>query len=209
LPRFGGEANKIIDDHVNRPADAVSLKTGKIQRLGKNALAGKGSIAVHDDGNHANLAVAPHTNLLGAGSPQGDRIDGLQVAGVGNHVHGDTAAIARGIGSGGANVIFHVPAAEYAAGVHVLKFREDIGCGPANDVDQNIEPSTVAHGQNRLDGAVVGGSVQHFAQCRNKGGHTFQRKALGSQIARLDDLLKQIGADKLLQNALTVGLRRI
>ena len=47
LRRTRGEADQVVDDDVDRAADGVCGKVGKVQRFRPDALAGKGRIAVH------------------------------------------------------------------------------------------------------------------------------------------------------------------
>ena len=49
LFRAGGEADQVVDDDVHRAADRVAGEVGVVQRLGENALAGEGGVAVHHD----------------------------------------------------------------------------------------------------------------------------------------------------------------
>ena len=74
---------------MNRAADGVGLQVGKIQSLRKDALAGESGVAVHHDGDDfvqrfgraIDVASAQAiARLLGAGTADGDGIDGFQVA---------------------------------------------------------------------------------------------------------------------------------
>ena len=47
--RGGGEPDLVVDDHVDRAADAVALDVAHVERLGHHALAGEGGVAVHED----------------------------------------------------------------------------------------------------------------------------------------------------------------
>ena len=55
--RRGGEADLVVDDDVDGPADAVAGQVRQVQRLGDHALAGEGGVAVQHH-RHDGVAVA-------------------------------------------------------------------------------------------------------------------------------------------------------
>ena len=59
----------------------------------------------------------------------------------------------------------------------------------------------MAHRQHGLLRAVARGGVQDFVQQRNQRGVAFQRVALGADVARVDRLLEDVGANQLVENA--------
>jgi hypothetical protein len=46
----GGVADLVVDHHVNRSAGGIAFELAHVQRFGHDALAGKGGIAVQQDG---------------------------------------------------------------------------------------------------------------------------------------------------------------
>src|SRR5216684_2505778 len=106
-----GEADQVVHDDVNRAADGIGLKVSEIERFRPDALAGKGGVAVHDDGDNVLGAAGAVARLLGAGAADSDGIDGFEVAGVGDEVDADFFAGGGDVGAGGADVIFHVTCA--------------------------------------------------------------------------------------------------
>src|SRR5579884_1688873 len=116
-------------------------------------------------------------------------------------------AITGCIGAGCANVVLHIAAAKNTARVHIFKFREDVCRRFAEGIDHDAETSTMAHAHDGLFGAEFSSAVQQFVKKGNKSGHAFQRKALCSQIARLNHLLKNVGLDQKVENTLLVSSR--
>src|SRR4029077_15568704 len=50
---------------------------------------------------------------------------------------------------------------------------------------------------------------EHTVEQKNDRGHTFERKSLAPQIARLKHLLKKFRADQPLKDKAAIGLRRV
>jgi hypothetical protein len=63
----------------------------------------------------------------------------------------------------------------------------------------------MAHANDGADGAVFGGVMQQFVDEGNEDGDALERKALGAEIARLDDLFKELGAQQKFKGPLGVG----
>ena len=203
-----GEADEIVDDDVNGAADGISRKVGEIQRFRQNALAGKGGVAVHDDGpdfvEHFLRAIdlrALHAmaGLLGARAAHGHGIDSFEVAGIGNQMDVDCFAGRGGVSAGGANVILHVARAEHAAGIDIFKARDNFVRRFAGDVRHHVQAAAVAHGHDGVDAAKFARGIENGIEQRNERGVAFQRKTFGAQIAALQNLLEEIGADQTLE----------
>ena len=158
-------------------------------------------------GRTRSTAVRADAILAGTGAAHGNGVDGFEVAGVGDHVQGDGAAIACGEGAGGSHVVLHVAAAEDAARVDVFELGEDVGGGFAEGVDHHVEASAMAHAQDGALRAELGGAVEQLVEEGDEGGDAFQREALGAEIARLDDLLEEVGAGEEVEDRLRIGLR--
>ena len=83
---IGGEADLVVDDDVDRAAGAVARELATDQRLGHQALAGEGGVAVDQDRQHlvaARSVAACAACCLARTLPEHDRVDGLQVGRVG------------------------------------------------------------------------------------------------------------------------------
>ena len=112
----GGEAEEVVGDDVHGAADAVAGEGGHVERLGGDALAGEGCVAVEDDGKDLLLAFFADADLPGAGAAHGDGVDGFEMAGVGGEVKCDGLASGRGVVAGGSHVVLDVTAAEVVRG---------------------------------------------------------------------------------------------
>jgi hypothetical protein len=206
--RLGGEADHVVDHHVDGAAHVVALQPPQVEGLGEDPLAGEGGVAVQDDREDQLPGVVPQAVLLGPHAAEGDRIDRLQVARVGDQVDVDLMAVAAVEPAGRAHVVFDVARAEDAAGVDVLEAREDLGGRPADGVDHHVEPPTVAHGHHDLARPVDGGGLQHLAQQRDQRLDPLDGEALGPEIARLQHALEALGADELLEDRHRIDRRR-
>src|SRR5260370_21623833 len=79
----------------------------------------------------------------------------------------------------------------------------------AGGVDHDVEAAAMAHGHDGFGGAMLGDGVENGVEQGNERGHAFERKALGAEIAGLQDLLEEVGANEALENFFLVdfGLR--
>ena len=82
LLRRGGEADLVVDDHVERAADGVAAQLAEVERLLDDALAGEGGVAVDQHDEAAFVAHVAGAVLLGAHDALGDGVDELEVAGI-------------------------------------------------------------------------------------------------------------------------------
>ena len=105
----------------------------------------------------------------------------------------------------GADVIFDVTAAENAARVHVLEAREDIRGALSRDVHHDVQAAAMAHADHDLLGARFRGAGQHAVEQRNQRRHAFEGKSFAAQVARLQNLLEQVGANQPLEDIGAVG----
>ena len=130
LSRPRRESDKVVHDDVNRAANSVGAQVRKVERFRPNALACKRRVAMHDDGYNfvqrfprtINVRSAQAvTRLLRAGAANGNRIDGLQMAGIRNKVDADFLATGGDVRAGSADVVFHVARTQDAARIDVFK----------------------------------------------------------------------------------------
>src|SRR5579859_2838537 len=170
----GSKADQVVANNMERPADVISRQAGEVERLRQNSLAGKGGVAVEFDRQVLGAIGVAVTCLLGAGASEHNRVYRLKMAGVGNQVDADFFSAARVEFAGGAHVILHVAGAQDAARVYIFEAGKDLSRIAAHDVQHDIEPPTMAHAHQRLDGPVRGGNFQHFIQKRNQAAQTFQ-----------------------------------
>jgi hypothetical protein len=82
-----GEADLVVDDDVDRSAGAVTAQLGLLQGFGHDALPGERCVAVHEDRQHrVGVPAEVEAVLLGADDAFQDRVDRLEVRGVGREV---------------------------------------------------------------------------------------------------------------------------
>ncbi len=59
----------------------------------------------------------------------------------------------------------------------------------------------MAHGEDGARDAVLGSGGEELVQERDEDGEAFEREALGAEVALLDDLLEEVGADEIGEDA--------
>ncbi len=200
----GGEAEEVVDDDLDGAADVVAVEGGEVEALGGDALAGEGGVAVDDHGEDliacceevGGGAVFGETFLVGAGAAHDYGVDGFEVAGVRGEVEMDGLAGGGDEIAGGADVVFDVATAEGAAGIDVFELGEDVAGGAADGVDHDVEAAAVAHGEDGAADAEVGGGGEELVEEGDEDGEAFEGEALGAEVALLNDLLEEVGADE-------------
>ena len=200
----GGEADQIVHDDVNGAAGGVAREVGVVHGLGGNALTGECGVAVDQQRQKFFAAAFAGAVLLGAGASDGDGIDRFQMAGVRDQVNVDLGAAARDVFAGCAQVILHVARAEDAARIDVFERGENFFGSAARDVQDHVQASAVTHAHNEIDGATLRGSVEDFVNQGKQRGIAFEREAFRAEVALLQHLLEDVGADEQVENALLV-----
>ena len=74
------EADLVVDDHVDRAAGAVAVEPREVHRLGHDALAGEGGVAVEQQRQHVRVLLVAHRVLLGPHHALDHRVHELEVA---------------------------------------------------------------------------------------------------------------------------------
>jgi hypothetical protein len=201
---FGSESDEIVNDDVNAAAYGVAVDGAEVHGFRPDSLTGEGRVAVNNDRQDAIDAVNAIAVLTSTGAAHGHWIDSLEMARVRDEVQRDMAAIAGGEFAGRANVVLDVAAAENAARIDVFEAGEDVHRRFAEDVDHDAEAAAVAHAQDGALRVQFGGTVEKLVKKRNEGGDAFEGEALGAEIARLDHMLKDVGASEELKDVVLV-----
>ena len=198
-------------------SDGVAGECAEDKALGEDALAGEGRVAMYGDGQNAIAAglvravgvarCLADAGLLRAGAAEGDGIDRLQVAGVGDQVQVDGCAVGSMELAGGPHVVFDVATAEHRTWVHIFEAREDVDRGASNDIGHYVEAAAMAHGYYRGGDTKRSAGGEDMGEERDKDSEPFQREALGAEVARLDGLLEEVRADEVREDAGLVGGR--
>ncbi len=193
----GGEAEEVVGDDVQGAADGVAGERGEVEGFGGDSLPCEGCVAVEDDGKDLLPAFFAHADLPGAGSAHDDGVDGFEVAWVGGEVERDGLAGGRGVLAGGSGVVLDVAAAEDAARVDVFELGEDLGGRAADGVGHDVEASAMRHGDDGTRDSSWRYGGKDLIEKWDEDGETFEGEALGAEVALLDDLLEEVGADEL------------
>ena len=98
--------------------------------------------------------------------------------------------------AGRAHVVLDVAATEDATRIDVLEAGEDFGGRAADDVGHDVETAAMAHGEDGGIDAESGTGCEHGVQKWDECGEAFQGKALCAEVAGLDGLLEDVGADE-------------
>ncbi len=204
----GGEAEQVVDDDLDGAADGEAVDGGEVEGFGPDALAGEGGVAVDDHGEDLGVGVGVACRegaiLTSARAAHDDGVGGLEVRRVGGEVERDGLAVGGGEVAGGAHVVLDVAAAHGGLGRDVFELREDLFGLAADGVDHDVEAAAVAHGEDGAIDAVLGGGGEELVEKRDEDGEAFEGEALGAEIALLDDLLEEVGADEVGEDALLV-----
>ena len=188
--RVGREADLIVRDQVQRPADRVAVEGGEVQRLSDSALTGEGRVAVDQDRQRDRRVMEPHprraVGLLGAGPPLDDRIDGLEVARVCRERHG---YVARGRRTCPlcAEVVLHVPRAALPGGddcvdrALAFELAEDRVVAKPQGVRQHVQAAAVRHPEHDFVGTGLRSEIDRLVEHRHEHVEALDRELLASE----------------------------
>ena len=205
---------------VQRAADLVAVDRLEVQRLGHDALAGEGGVAVEHD-RHGARRVAVRVRALARGlrrarGAEHDRVDVLQVRGVRLEVDEDRVAVGQAVGALGAVVVLHVAGAalrDRGDGLErrgALELGEDRLVGPAEVVREHVEPAAVRHADDDLLRAVGGGELDRLVEHRDRHVEALDRELLLAEVRLVHEALEGVDLDQALeQRALLVGRQRL
>ncbi len=143
------EPDLVVDDQVDRAADAVSGDVAHRQRLGDDSLAGERRISVDEDRQHGVGPGRFSAVLHRPRHPDDDRADGLEVARVGGELEVDVGAARADVLARRPEVVLDVAGALHRVGIEIaLELTEDGVVALAHDVGQHVEPAAVGHPQH-------------------------------------------------------------
>src|SRR5258708_32439586 len=116
--------------------------------------------------------------LLRARPADGNRIDGLQMAGIRNEMDADFLTAGGDVRAGSADVVVHVARAEDTAWIDIFESRDHVMRQLARGVNHHVQAPAVAHGHDRGSRAVLASRVQYRVEKRNQLRNAFQGEPL-------------------------------
>jgi hypothetical protein len=194
------------------------VQLGEIERLGDDPLGGERGIAVdqdrHGDAGVDEAGLHAAIGLLGAGDSLDDRIDCLEMAGVGGERHLDLPR-PRGPDPVGTEVVLDVPGPALRACDdrldRALAFELPQHClvrGPER-VHEDAQPASVRHPEHGAVRAIFGGQLDCFVEHGDEHVEPFDRELLLTQERTLEVALEHLDlGEPLEQAALLLGGKR-
>ena len=199
--RRRGEAELVVDDHVDRAAHAVALDVGQVERLGDHTLAGERGVAVDQHREHRVVARRLDQVHLCPRHPDHHGVDGFEVRGVGRQLDADGVAPPALELPGLAEVVLHVARALDRIGVDVaLELVEELLVALPDDVDQHVQPTAVGHAEHGRVHVCVGGLGQHGVEQRDGRFGAVEAEALLTEVLRAEELLEGLGGVEPLED---------
>ena len=147
------------------------------------------------------LAAFTGAVLLGASASHRHRIDRFQVAGIRRQVDMNFLSAPGDVLAGRAHVVLHVARPQYAARIHILKLGKHLLRRTPCHMNNDVEPSAMAHAHHQFHRAALAGHVQNLIHRRQQRRVAFEGESFVAQIARLQRLLKQLGAHEQVERA--------
>ena len=193
LLRWGGEADLVVDDHVQSAANVVGREIAQIQGFLDDALAGECGVAV-DQKSHAQPAFGVVDPIhLGANSALHHGIDVLEMARVERQGQVHLVAIGSDPIAAVSLVVLDVAAASIVLRVGVFELAKDHLRALAQDVAQYVESPTMGHAENDLDHSLAASFLDRQIEQRDEALGALQGEALGAQVLLLDEGLEHRG----------------
>ena len=145
--------------------------------------------------------------LLGANAAFHDRVDDLQVAGVGRNRKVHRAAGGRGNVRREAKVVLHVAiAAERIGKVVVLEFVEDFLERLAEDIGEYVQAAAMGHADDQFLGAEPRRLLHQRIEHGNQRFAAFERESLLSHELRVQEFLEEFGLMQRTQDAVLLAI---
>ncbi|NBV65143.1 MAG: hypothetical protein EBR71_11915 [Planctomycetes bacterium] len=105
--------------------------------------------------------------------------------------------------TGGSLVVLHVTRTLNTFGIEIaFELAEDVAVALSDNIGENIESSPVGHADDHVAGPVVGGSTDDGIEGHDGGFTTFETKTLLSDVAGVEELLKDFSSREFLHDAL-------
>ena len=190
LAGAGREPDLVVDDDMERAADAVGVELAQIERLLDDSLAGEGGVAV-DQQHHPRLpGEIADPVLAGPDASDGDGIDELEVAGIEAEREVDVAAVGGTVIARMAEVVLHIAAADMELRVEIGELTEDpLGALP-HDISEDVEPAAVGHGEDDIANPLRGRAFDRHLEERDERFAPLEGEALRPEEPLLDELLE-------------------
>jgi hypothetical protein len=207
-PRVGRhrrEPDLIVNHNVHVSPGGVALEVLHLQVLINNALAGEGGVPVQQ---HAEAPKITNLKLLvallvvqevlnGPSFAVDERVNGLQVRGVGQHGEADFFAVGVLLVVSGAEVVFDVAGVAPDAlvgfhGLQVLKLRENLLVRLVQHVRQRAQPAPVGHAENDVLEVALDGLVHEGAEPADHGVVALDAEPLARAEALREELAEAV-----------------
>ena len=203
----GGEADLVVDDHMHRAAGEVAARLSQRQRLHDHTLAGKGRIAVHEDGQHrmaGDVATAVQPRLDRAFD---HRVDDFEVRRIERETQVHRTARGGDI-AGKALVVLDVTGWQ-VLGRGVIELGEQLGRGLAQRVDQHVQSAAVGHADHDFLHARHTGALHEFIHRGDEALAAFEREPLLPHVFGVQVALQTLGCGELLKDVLLLVGREV
>ena len=186
-----GETQLVVDDEMDRAADAVALDHPELQCLGDDALPGEGGVAVHEQRQDRERSRIVDQILLGPRHAHHNRVDGLEMTRVGRELDLDLLPGAGHELAGLTEVVLHIARALGRLGVdRALELLEDLVVALADDVGEHIEPTAVRHAHDHTVEVRVRGLLDDGVECGDGGFGTLHAETLLTDVLRREKSLE-------------------
>ena len=190
LGGVGSEPDLVVGDDVERPARRVAVERVHVERLRDDALAGERGVAVDQDRERDRRVVqagaARAIGLLGARTPDHDRVDRLEVARVRRERDLDLARL-RLARLRRRKVVLHVAGSSLGVGDErvdaalPLELAEDGRVAAADGVREDVQPPTVRDSDDDLVRAARGSELDRLVEHRHERVEALDRELLLSE----------------------------
>ena len=208
----GGEADLVVLDDVDRAADRVAVERLQVERLGDDALAREGGVAVQDDRDRGVGVLVGVRALAGrlrrAGGAGRHRADELQVRRVGLQADDDRLAARQLVGALGAVVVLDVAGAALGQRGDRLERRgalelgEDRLVAAAEVVGEHVQAAAVGHADHDLARAAGGGQLGQLVEHRHRHVQALDRELLLAQVGLVHEALEGVDLGQPLEQRL-------
>ena len=211
--RRGREADLVVDDQVDRAADAVAADVAHRQALGDDALAGERGVAVDEHRQHGERSRRARSGPAGRG-PCPCTIGSTVSRWLGLAASSTRMSAPDGLTYLPVTPRWYLTSPEPCTVRRVdvaLELGEDRLVALAHDVGQHVEPAAVGHAERRRASRPASAALgEDLVEDRDRRLGALDAEPLRADVLRGEELLERLGGVQALEDAvlLLLGRRR-
>ena len=204
------EADLVVDDDVQRAADAVAVQVGHAQSFGHHALPGERRVAVEHQRHAARAVFVFVQSLLGPHAPRDHGVDRFEVRRIRREREVDREAVFGGDVRRVAHVVLDVAVGfDRVRVVRVEELDEQLFEGLLQNVGEHVQPAAVGHADDEFEHPEFPPGLDDRVHHRDERLAPFEAEALFAEELHLQEVFELLRAPQQIQGAQPLHRREV